>query len=349
MKIAVYAISLNEQNHVERFCSSCSEADYVIIADTGSTDNTVELAKQHGATVYQIKVSPWRFDHARNSALSLVPDDVDVCISLDLDEVLVPGWRSIIEEHFDGSVTRLMYNYEWEKNYIFQTDKIHSRFGYYWKFACHETLTPDVRITQSYAYTNDLVIQHLADGSKPRLQYLDLLKVDYLENPNDPRSLLYYGRELSFHQHHSDAIAVLTQFNNIKDICLFEKSYANRIIAKCHKRLGNSNNQLNTLIYASQFEPSRETWVALAEYYYENSDWQNCLDSVERALLITHKPTYYTQDPKAWGSLPYDIGSIAAWNLNLKNKAAEYATQALEKNPNDLRIKNNLLLMSEKI
>ena len=67
MKIAVYAISKNESQFVERFCKSAVDADLIVIADTGSTDNTVELAKEHGAVVYDICISPWRFDKARDA------------------------------------------------------------------------------------------------------------------------------------------------------------------------------------------------------------------------------------------------------------------------------------------
>ena len=82
MKIAVYAISKNEEEFVERFCASAKEADLILIADTGSTDNTVGLARSLGATVYDISVRPWRFDKARDTALNLIPGDYDVCISL---------------------------------------------------------------------------------------------------------------------------------------------------------------------------------------------------------------------------------------------------------------------------
>jgi len=85
MKIAVYAISKNESQFVERFCQSAADADLILIADTGSTDNTRELAEQHGATVYDICISPWRFDKARDVALALIPRDIDLCISIDLD------------------------------------------------------------------------------------------------------------------------------------------------------------------------------------------------------------------------------------------------------------------------
>ena len=91
MKIAVYAISKNEEQFVKRFCDSAKDADLIIIGDTGSTDNTVALAKECGAVVPRIYITPWRFDKAREAVLALIPPDIDICISLDLDEVLEDG------------------------------------------------------------------------------------------------------------------------------------------------------------------------------------------------------------------------------------------------------------------
>ena len=109
LKIAVYAISKNEEKFVERFCASAKDADLILIADTGSTDKTVELARSLGVTVYEISVLPWRFDKAKDTALNLVPADVDVCISLDLDEIMEPGWRKEIERVWQEDTTRLRY------------------------------------------------------------------------------------------------------------------------------------------------------------------------------------------------------------------------------------------------
>ncbi len=110
LKIAVYAISKNEEQFVNRFCDSAKNADIILIADTGSTDRTVELALENGAIVHDICISPWRFDKARDTALALLPRDIDVCISLDLDEVLMDGWREEIERVWQENTTRLRYN-----------------------------------------------------------------------------------------------------------------------------------------------------------------------------------------------------------------------------------------------
>ena len=105
MKIAVYTVALNEEQFVKRWYESAKDADYLLIADTGSTDKTKEIASELGIEVHSISVAPWRFDDARNSALSLIPSDIDYCISLDMDEVLSEGWREELEK-LPSSVTR---------------------------------------------------------------------------------------------------------------------------------------------------------------------------------------------------------------------------------------------------
>ena len=68
MKICVYAIAKNEEKFVKRWMDSMNEADFVVVLDTGSTDNTAKILKEYGAIVKTEIISPWRFD----VALSLI-------------------------------------------------------------------------------------------------------------------------------------------------------------------------------------------------------------------------------------------------------------------------------------
>jgi glycosyltransferase involved in cell wall biosynthesis len=45
MKIAIYTIALNERQFVDKWFEAAKGADYLLIADTGSTDGTVERAR----------------------------------------------------------------------------------------------------------------------------------------------------------------------------------------------------------------------------------------------------------------------------------------------------------------
>ena len=61
MKIAVYTIALNEAKHVKRWAASAKDADYRLILDTGSKDNTVVTAEKAGVTVATKKFKQFKF------------------------------------------------------------------------------------------------------------------------------------------------------------------------------------------------------------------------------------------------------------------------------------------------
>jgi glycosyltransferase involved in cell wall biosynthesis len=93
LKIAVYTIALDEAAHVDRWADSAVDADHRIVGDTGSSDDTVERLLNKGVTVHRIGIKLWRFDDARNAVMSLILGDVDVCLTMDMDVYLAPGWR----------------------------------------------------------------------------------------------------------------------------------------------------------------------------------------------------------------------------------------------------------------
>ena len=200
MKIAVYAIAKNEEQFVDRFCDSIEGADYVLVGDTGSTDKTVEKLRARDVEVINLTIKPWRFDMARNAVLTMLPADIDLCIALDLDEVMAYGWRKHIETLWEnsGGFTRLEYMFHWGKGLRFAVHKIHARFGYLWKFPCHEYIMVDPQFTEKMVSTNQLLVDHLPDHDKSRTQYLPLLKATVAENPHCPRSRFYLGREYPF-------------------------------------------------------------------------------------------------------------------------------------------------------
>ena len=344
LKIAVYAISKNEEQFVKRFCDSAKDADYILIADTGSTDDTVKIAEECGATVQTICITPWRFDHARNAALALVPRDIDICISIDLDEVLEPGWREAVEEAWTDGVTRLRYLYDWGCGISFYYEKFHARHGYFWHHPCHEYPVTDARITEVWGQIDKLVVRHLPDTTKSRGQYLDLLALSVKEDPDCPRNAFYYARELSFYNHYEKAIEESNRYLSLpKATWGNERCYAYRVIAKCQDELGRWDLAEAAFQRASAEAPNtREPWVGMAELYYKQARWMDCYAAAMRALSIVNREAVYTCDPEVWGYKPHDLAAISAWNLGLHKQAIEQGIEAVNKAPDDERLKNNL-------
>ena len=348
LKICVYAISKNEEMFVERFCNSAKDADLILIADTGSTDNTVRLAQKY-AVVRDICITPWRFDDARNAALSLIPKGIDVCVSLDLDEELQPGWREEIERVWTEGTTRLRYKFDWGAGIAFFYEKIHARHGYRWVHPCHEYPVPYL-INEKYAQTDMLLVIHKPDPTKSRGQYLPLLEMSVKEDPHDPRNAFYYARELSFHGQWQKAIDECNRYLALPGAnWANERCYAYRVMSRSYSELGDWDNAIRAARMGMVEAPNtREPWVEIAKLTYERHMWAECYGAALSALAIKDRELVYTVDPEVWGSKPHDYASIAAWNLGMKEAAIEQCKLALQHAPDDQRLLENLRLMTEK-
>jgi len=344
-KICIYAISKNEAHFVQRWAESGRDADLLLIADTGSTDATVEECKKNGVTVHEICVTPWRFDHARNASLMLIPKDIDICVNLDLDEVMEPGWREEIERVWTENTTRLRYMFDWSCGIKFQAEKIHARYGYYWRHPVHECLGPDRRIQEVWAFTDKFLITHHPDPTKSRSQYMDLLALSVQEDPTCPRNAFYYARELWFYGRLQESIDACKKYldmgtSNWEN----ERCYAMRVIGKCYEGLGHQGEAESWYHRAVAEAPNtREPWCALSMLYHSQKRWFESYSAAMRALSIKNRELVYTADPACWGAQPHDLAAIAAWNLGLKDVAAEQGALALEFEPEDARLKENLL------
>lgn len=81
-RLSVYIIAFNEEVNIARAISSVLWADEVLVADSGSTDRTVEIAESLGARVVQIPFEG--FGPLRNKAIAACAHDW--VFSLDADE-----------------------------------------------------------------------------------------------------------------------------------------------------------------------------------------------------------------------------------------------------------------------
>lgn len=303
--IAVYAIAKDEEQFVARWAASASDADYILLADTGSSDGTRTVAAAiPGVTVRRIHISPWRFDDARNAAMALLPDDVDYCVKLDLDEVLMPGWREELEAAWYAGVTRPTYRYVWSHGedgspaVQFMADHVHTRTGYRWRHPCHESLyaPPD-----EVRAPTGMVLEHWPDPTKSRAGYLDLLALAVKEDPTNDRMAHYYAREL---MHRGRAYDSVVEFRRHLDLPTAvwapERAASMRYIAAQWPEW-----REHWLLKACAEAPQeREGWMALAEHYEQEGLPQVAHGAAVRALSITERSLHYISSPRAWdGSL----------------------------------------------
>jgi len=348
MKIAIYTISKNEEKHVERWYNSTKEADYHLLADTGSTDKTVEIARSLGITVVSISVSPFRFDDARNASLALVPADADYCVALDVDEILTPGWRDALEKAFAEGIDRPSYrrieafNEDGSVASEFDGFKVHRRQGIRWNYPIHEVPQWYENREEVKKRIDGFETHHLQDRTKSRGQYLPMLEMAVRENP-DSRNLYYLGREQSYHQQYKESTESLKKYLEIS-IFPEEKSAACRILSK-----SDSRNAEEWLMRGTEEYPSRESILALANYYYVNKKWDECFLVSKKALEYNTKPMSFLAESWAWGPMADDLIAVSAWQLGDFQTAVIHGRKAVEISPNEERLVNNLRFYEEKV
>ena len=352
-KICVYAICKNEEKFVERWVNSVKEADEIYVLDTGSMDNTVEELKKRGVIVSQKEINPWRFDVARNLSLDMVPNDADICVCIDLDEVLEVGWRKKLEKIWNNDINRLRYNYNWsldDKNnpiVNFYIEKIHTRNNYKWIHPVHEVLKYTGNGTERFITTDDITVNHYPDNNKSRSNYLPLLELSVKESPNNDRNMHYLGREYMYYGRWNECIDTLINHLNLpsatwKD----ERSASMRFIARSYinlKRYDEARMWLDKAIREAPY--LRDPYVERSLLEYQLSNYKEVEKYAKEALKIRKHEKTYINEPFSWNHTIYDLLSISLFYQGKLEESLLYSEKALRMSPNDYRlIKNNKII-----
>lgn len=349
LKVCVYAICKNEEKFIDSWVDSMSEADYIVVLDTGSTDNSLSKLRARGIDVHQKVISPWRFDVARNIALNFVPKDIDLCISADLDEILLPGWYESLQSNWQSNTTSALcrfvchFNEDGSEGSVFWPLRIHKRYDYIWTHPIHEVLTYLGIEPEKTISIPGIQFNHYPDYNKPR-PYLSLLEAAVKANPNDSRDLFYLGREYMYYSNWEKCIHTLQTYLSLPSSTWNEeRSAALRYIAKAYLNQNKKAKAITTLKQATKEAPHlREPLIELAMIYYYDKAWEEAASLIEHALLITVPSHSFTNEGTAWDATPYDIGSIIQYELGHGALALNYATKALALSPNNERILSNV-------
>ena len=347
-KVYVYAISKNEEKFVNRWMNSVSEADKVFVLDTGSTDKTVKKLKEKGAIVKSKKIEPFRFDVARNLSLEMVPKDADICVCIDLDEVLEKGWRKKLEEIWNEDTNRLRYNYNWSfdkynnPSVNFYIEKIHSRNNYKWTHPVHEVLTY-LKANEKFIKTDEITVNHYPDSTKSRSSYLPLLELSVKENPNDDRNMHYLGREYMFYGKWNESIDTLIKHLNMKNATWKDERCASmRFISRCYTNLNRYDEARMWLDKAIKEAPYlRDPFVERALLEYRLNNWDEVIKYCLEALKLQKNTKSYINEVFSYDHTIYDLLSLGYFYKNEFDLALKNVNIALKLSPDDERLKNN--------
>lgn len=193
-------------------------ADEIVVCDTGSTDDTMAIARAHGARVHSI---PWENDFARARNASIALATGDWLLHMDADEVLdaddAPALRAIIDtDQESDAVEVILANYcndarawRWvasapdsprSRGYagylpvgLLRIFRNHRGIAY--REAVHENITASVIELGGRIRKSDIVIHHYGYEVAPERRaekarfYFALAGEKARANPDDPKCL----------------------------------------------------------------------------------------------------------------------------------------------------------------
>lgn len=298
MKLSVALIVKNEKDHIAAVLESVRGADEIIVCDTGSEDNTVELAKAYTDNVFTDFLWCDDFAAARNHALSKCTGDW--VLSIDADEVLEEGGiekiRKVIEAAGDKKTFAVIMRGGTNEHFlprIFKNDSTVS-----WVGAGHEVLSPfemnktDVLIVYGYSTA------HALDPNR----MFRILEKEVDRNPNSARARYYFGREFWYKKDYHNAIKHFHQCTVLSK-WIPEKSDAYLYLARCYFAISRGDIARDMCLRAIQFNPDfKEALLFMADLHYEpyKHKWLQfaSLAANENVLFVRSASTVKSKIPK---------------------------------------------------
>ncbi len=182
--ISLCIIVKDEEKNLENFLMKIEDfVDEIIIVDTGSRDNTKEIAKKFNAEIYDFR---WNddFSAARNFSISkasgdwilvLDPDEIiskddlirlKEIISLNKEDIL--GYRLIQQTYYNDRVVSIRGICRLFKN----------RYGIRFVYPIHETVRESIKALNGKIGKTGIVIEHYPKINKEKQEYyLKLLRI----------------------------------------------------------------------------------------------------------------------------------------------------------------------------
>lgn len=268
MKISACLIVKNEKDHIKDVLASLTGVDEIIVVDTGSIDNTVDLAREAGAQVFTDYTWNDDFAEARNHALAKCSGDW--VISIDGDEVLEEGGiekiRAILESarldqlHFSVEMMAKLTGNKHNLPRIIRNDG-----QVRWRGAAHETLYPVQRNLTDVVITYGSSTAHELDPDR----MLRILAKVVNSVDATPRDLYYYAREYYYRQDYVNAARLWEEYVTIAT-WLPEKTDALLYIARCYFYTQQGDKARDTCAEAIRHNPDfKEALLFMAEMHHE--------------------------------------------------------------------------------
>lgn len=216
--ISVCIITKNEAEHLQKCLEALSPYPFeIVVTDTGSEDNSVEIARRYTDRVYEFA---WINDFSAARNFTADHASHNMILSLDTDEFLtaldLEGLQTLIEQNprAVGRIRRLDYFETNQEKHcqICSIDRIYNRRYYHYDKPIHETLIPSTRSPYT-AYAAPVEAEHVgylgseSELQKKALRDMELLFHEIERKPGDPYNYFQVAQSYMLMRDQENALA----------------------------------------------------------------------------------------------------------------------------------------------
>lgn len=360
MKISACMIAKNEEKNIAKTINSYKDiVDEIIVVDTGSTDNTVSIARELGAKIYHFE---WVDDFAKAKNYAISKAKGDWVIFLDADEYFdinqAKQIPNLINKYGRGKtkfISCKMININEKtgniiatfiQTRIFKKDK-----GIYYVSPIHERLRSEEKGIKSTLLSEDELVIYHTGYSEDRIdekseRNLKLLLNELGKDKIDPTVYYFLADTYFALKEYKLCINYGKLFlkNKVNLIGLNSKVYQN-MIASMIKLKKDCKEIVNFTQEALNLFPKHPIFnVYLGEVYFSTKQYELALKNYKLAVekQENYKDIEINHLVGRIHEVEYGIGRIYEYK-NMEEKAVEYYISALKRNKTYVMALNRLL------
>ena len=278
--ISLCMIVKNEEHCIGNCLESVHDiVDEIIIVDSGSTDNTVNICKKYTDKIFTIQ---WIYDFsfARNFSISQATSDY--LMFLDADDVLTEENRERfkkLKNDMTGEVDMYYFTYDYLPTMSFDSERIFRNYcGVKWEGVVHEQLRNLEQFTNRVK--TNIHITHTSIHDKS-MRYVDFFRKNKeLGHRFNDREKYYFADELWKNGLYEESFEYLNELiSENSTISDYERAYVYELLGMYHKNEQRNYSKAIECFLKSSYlhQPLLSINFSLAECYRNINHYNMCV------------------------------------------------------------------------
>lgn len=349
--ISVSLVVKNEEKYLERCLTSIRDvADEIIIVDTGSTDRSVEIAKQYTDRFFEIL---WKDDFSRARNFALDKSTGDWILMLDGDEELDPQCITMLKEkvqnsNSEGYLIKILNYYQTGSGVEISPDVVFRLFrnnrAYRYTGAIHEQICDniiEVNPKAKISIAEDICIIHYGylseeiSAKNKAERNTRLLEKAVQKNPNNLLDRFHLGVEYFRATQINRALGEFLFVLDKVDLQAVYSPKLMRYVAQCQYLLGNLEECLKFIdsVWSKNFPDHGDLYFLKGIVCRELGHHTEAYSALKHCLNVPAQPAHYANLYCQHKDKIYNqLGDVAEFFAD-QETALKYYIDALRENP----------------